>query len=347
MEQKGEWYRFASPAIPKAPVPQKLVGFVQRLAQLEPDDLCRGITPKLVGLDPPESGVAIEYPGGEVVDIRVGKKTARGDQRYVMISGSKHVFALDDGKIKTILPPLKDLVDYRPVRADRDSVQGFELLLDKMPVNLIRGQDWEARVGGTPFMAKQGGVDKLLDFIDGLQVEDVNTKPPATTVEQTLQVMLDDGSTATIEASRPNPDGAPEDLKETRFIRIGSAGPHFVIPKTDYDKALVKFADVVDPILFKKKDLIESAAIKTEQEEKALELGKLQPLFGEKVMPSAENTGLDASKLSLIVKTKDKKEHVVVFGDAVKDQAHLRYAQYKGSSVVWLVQDAVLQQMMK
>lgn len=335
---EGRALKFAEPQIRQAPRLQKVQAYTGRLSDLKPEDVSTVADPREAGLDKPEHTVLFESELGNL-EIRVGGKLA-GKQRYVSFTGEPHIFLVADSDLSTLTPTIREFLDLRPWKVDKDSIQEIHSTVEGKPVRMVRRDPWECHLQGYPLTGIESGIDKFLEFLADLKPVEVLNRLKVEAPAQKIRYVVDD---ATLEL---------ELGKTGDYYWVREGGQVYQVEESHYKKPDVKLQDICERLMLKKRDAVESITLKTESGEKVLDKAKLPELRLEDFAPPEKRpeSGVDQMKTVLTVKLREGRQVrdlVLVFGEQPADRKELRYVMVAGGETPAYVREELFQQLLK
>jgi len=338
MEVGRTGWIFSTPSINRGPTEEGLTGFVQRIVNFTPEDVTVSVDPRTTGLDNPEHRILFQSDQSGM-EIRFGGKApGKTPRRFASIADAEGIFIVSETEIEALSPKLKELLDYRPFRVDRDAVRRIEATIEKERLTFERMKGWDCQWKGYPFAAIAVSLDSYLDFITGIQAFDVLNKFKVDKVDQQITFGLDDGSKIELELG-----------KKDAISWVRWKGQVYQIDEQIYNKPDVKLAHVMDKILFRVRDDIESVGMKIDGTDKIMDKSRLPDFKVEELagMDKRAESGIDASKTTMTVKVKTLKQsndYTLVFGAA---KGNLRYVWLKSSDGLILIKEELYQALIK
>lgn len=338
LEVARNGWMITTPSINRGPTMDHLQTFATRIADYTPEDVTVSVDPKSTGLDNPEHRIVFE-DDRQPLEIRIGAKApGKTPRRFMAMSEAEGIFIIPESDLESLSPKLKDLVDYRPVRVDRDMVRQIQAVVEGETVTLERAEMWECKVKGIPLAGNPTGIDPYLEFVTSIQPIDVLNKVKVDKPEQQLVFVLDDGTRLELDLGKK--DGRA-------WVR--HKGTVYQIDEGTYHRPEGKLGTIMERILFKRRDDIESVGMKIDAVEKAMDKSRLPTLGVEEIvgMDRRAESGIDASKTTLTIKVKSVRqaaEYVFVFGVQKGD---CRYVWLKGSDGLMLIKEELYQSLIK
>lgn len=331
--------RFTDPPLKQAPRLPKLEAYAGRLSKFTPEDVSTLVDPREAGLDKPEHTVLFESQLGNL-EIRVGGK-ASGNRRFLSFSGEPHIFLIAESDLSTFAPTIREFLEYRPFKVERDGIQEVHATVEGKPVRLVRRDVWECHLQGYPFTGVQSGIDKYLEFLADLKPVEILNRLQVGEPAQKLRYVLDDGTTLDLELGKTG---------DYYWVREG--GRVFQIEEAHFKKAEAKLQDVCERLMLKKREAIESITLKTPSGEKTLDKATLPELRVEDFAPAEKRTesGVDQMKTVLTIKLREGRQVrdlVLIFGEQPADRKELRTMIVAGAEVVAYVREELFQQLLK
>jgi len=328
--------RFVDPPLKQAPRLAKIEAYAGRLSDFTPEDVSTVVDPREAGLDKPEHTVLFESQLGNL-EIRVGGK-APGNRRFLSFSGEPHIFLIAESDLSTFAPTIREFLEYRPFKVDRDAIQEVHATVEGKPVRLVRRQAWECHLQGYPFTGVESGIDKYLDFLADLKPVEILNRLQVGEPTERIRYILDDETTLDLELG-----------KAGDYYWVRGGGLVFQIEETHFKKPEVKLQDVCERLMLKKREAIESITLKTPSGEKALDKATLPELRVEDFAPADKRaeSGVDQMKTVLTIKVREGRELrdlVLIFGEQPADRKDLRYMIVLGSDTVAFVKEELFQQ---
>jgi len=341
-EVTGTWR--TEPALPVPVKADEVLAMIEAAASAKPEDLLAGVSDEAAGLARPEGILELQDSAGGKYEIRLGGKRAGNEQqRYVRLSNYDRVAVMSAMSAGTVFPGLRELVELRPLRIERDHVQGMTIEGAGRTIRLNRAGGWSVFIGGVTFEARQEGVDRLLNVASDFRPTDLVTRAPARGVEHSLRFLLAEGREVLLRLGRLGEQGS--DL----YARIGDDPLIYRITKFEFEMSTFAVGDVAVMTWPTALTLGKATGggIASEKGEAAIAKGELRGLTVLDVVPSSADSGVEASKERLTFTLEGGGTASVFFGGGVKDRPGARYGRVEGSEGLLVLKEEEVAELLK